>query len=67
MNRRYWFNCQTTWYWHCPQPLAEEVGNKKLAAQYIHRELRGADEANLLDEEGDAYVQMDVNFIGLSI
>ncbi|XP_022740770.1 uncharacterized protein LOC111292580 isoform X3 [Durio zibethinus] len=31
--------------------VAEEVGNKKLAAQYIYRELRGADEANLLDEE----------------
>ncbi|XWS53679.1 hypothetical protein CRYUN_Cryun10bG0021200 [Craigia yunnanensis] len=31
--------------------IAEEVGKKKLAAQYIYRELRGADEANLLDEE----------------
>ncbi|XVF38631.1 hypothetical protein REPUB_Repub20aG0118900 [Reevesia pubescens] len=31
--------------------IAEEVGNQKLAAQYIYRELRGADEANLLDEE----------------
>ncbi|XVE82048.1 hypothetical protein DITRI_Ditri15bG0115300 [Diplodiscus trichospermus] len=31
--------------------IQEEVGNKKLAAQYIYRELRGADEANLLDEE----------------
>ncbi|XVE65678.1 hypothetical protein DITRI_Ditri08aG0019200 [Diplodiscus trichospermus] len=31
--------------------IAEEVGNKKLATQYIYRELRGADEANLLDEE----------------
>ncbi|WRX19710.1 hypothetical protein QQP08_012197 [Theobroma cacao] len=30
---------------------AEEVSNKKLAAQYIYRELRGADEANLIDEE----------------
>ncbi|KAK9288970.1 hypothetical protein L1049_017441 [Liquidambar formosana] len=29
----------------------EEVGNQKLIAQYIHRELREADEANLLDEE----------------
>ncbi|MBA0615079.1 hypothetical protein Godav_015266 [Gossypium davidsonii] len=34
--------------------IAEEVGNKKLAAQYIYRELQEADEANLLDEEGDA-------------
>lgn len=32
--------------------LAEEVGNQKLAAQYICRELRDADEANLVDEEG---------------
>ncbi|KAH1091279.1 hypothetical protein J1N35_018536 [Gossypium stocksii] len=31
--------------------IAEEVGNKKLAAQYIYRELHEADEANLLDEE----------------
>ncbi|XWS08652.1 hypothetical protein CRYUN_Cryun40dG0019900 [Craigia yunnanensis] len=31
--------------------IAEEVGNQKLAAQYIYRELHGADEANLLDEE----------------
>lgn len=43
--------------------LAEEVGNKKLAAQYIYRELHEADEANLLDEEGDA-VQTNVCFIG---
>ncbi|CAL5397945.1 unnamed protein product [Camellia sinensis] len=28
-----------------------EVSNQKLAAQYIHRQLREADEANLLDEE----------------
>ncbi|XP_057489217.1 uncharacterized protein LOC130775123 isoform X1 [Actinidia eriantha] len=33
------------------QNIAEEVGNQKLAAQYIQRELREADEANLLDEE----------------
>ncbi|XP_052190794.1 uncharacterized protein LOC127800296 isoform X2 [Diospyros lotus] len=33
------------------QTIAEEVGNHRLAAQYIQRELRGADEANLLDEE----------------
>lgn len=33
------------------QTIAEEVGNQKLAAQYIQRELREADEANLLDEE----------------
>jgi len=32
--------------------LPEEVGNHRLAARYIQRELRGADEANLLDEEG---------------
>ncbi|KAK8704970.1 hypothetical protein V6N13_048581 [Hibiscus sabdariffa] len=31
--------------------IAEDVVNKKLAAQYIYRELHGADEANLLDEE----------------
>ncbi|XP_065624621.1 uncharacterized protein LOC136061358 isoform X2 [Quercus suber] len=34
------------------QNMAEEVGHLKLAAQYICRELREADEANLLDEEG---------------
>ncbi|KAK9992369.1 hypothetical protein SO802_027354 [Lithocarpus litseifolius] len=33
------------------QTMAEEVGHLKLAAQYICRELREADEANLLDEE----------------
>ncbi|GMP76772.1 hypothetical protein CsSME_00033309 [Camellia sinensis var. sinensis] len=33
------------------QTIAEEVGNQKLAAQYIQRELREADDANLLDEE----------------
>ncbi|KAL7178069.1 hypothetical protein ACSBR2_031260 [Camellia fascicularis] len=33
------------------QTIAEEVGNQKLAAQCIQRELREADEANLLDEE----------------
>ncbi|CAK9145516.1 unnamed protein product [Ilex paraguariensis] len=33
------------------QNVAEEVGHQKLAAQYILRELREADEANLLDEE----------------
>ncbi|KAA8548523.1 hypothetical protein F0562_000210 [Nyssa sinensis] len=31
--------------------FAEEVGHQKLTAQYIQRELREADEANLLDEE----------------
>ncbi|MFQ6631364.1 hypothetical protein Gotur_008921 [Gossypium turneri] len=46
--------------------IAEEVGNKKLAAQYIYRELHEADEANLLDEEGDA-VRTNVCFIGFSI
>lgn len=39
-----------------PSPILalppEEVGHQKLAAQYIGRELRDADEANLLDEEG---------------
>ncbi|PSR92652.1 SCA7 domain-containing protein [Actinidia chinensis var. chinensis] len=33
------------------QNIAEEVGNQKFAAQYIQRELREADEANLLDEK----------------
>ncbi|XP_039020834.1 uncharacterized protein LOC120152749 [Hibiscus syriacus] len=31
--------------------IKEDVVNQKLAAQYIYRELRGADVANLLDEE----------------
>lgn len=66
-DRSNWFNCQTTWYWDFSQPLAEEVGNQKVAAQYIYRELHGADEANLLDEKGDAYVQAHVSFIDLSI
>ncbi|XP_038992046.1 uncharacterized protein LOC120115387 [Hibiscus syriacus] len=38
--------------------IAEDVVNQKLAAQYIYRELRGADEANLLDEE-------DIHVFGL--
>ncbi|XP_073122076.1 uncharacterized protein [Henckelia pumila] len=33
------------------QNVKEEVGHRKLAAQYIQRELREAVEANLLDEE----------------
>ena len=33
-------------------PLTEDVGCWKLAAQYIQRELKEADEVNLLDEEG---------------
>ncbi|GAB4843553.1 hypothetical protein Ancab_013516 [Ancistrocladus abbreviatus] len=33
------------------QTMTEEVGHQKLVAQYIHRELNEADEANLLDEE----------------
>ncbi|KAL6971358.1 hypothetical protein U1Q18_031036 [Sarracenia purpurea var. burkii] len=33
------------------QTIAEEIGNQKLAALYIQRELREADEANLLDED----------------
>lgn len=37
---------------HCLLSLAEEAGHHKLAAQYIQRELREADEANLIDEEG---------------
>lgn len=35
---------------------AEDVGHQKLAAQYIYRELREADEANFLDEEGKYYI-----------
>jgi hypothetical protein len=35
--------------------LAEEVGRQKFAAQDICRELRDADEANLLDEEGSFF------------
>ncbi|XP_019075730.1 uncharacterized protein LOC100855402 isoform X3 [Vitis vinifera] len=38
--------------------ITEDVSQEKLAAQYIHRELREADEANLLDEE-------DMNVFGL--
>ncbi|OMO98393.1 hypothetical protein COLO4_13933 [Corchorus olitorius] len=38
--------------------VAEDVCNQKLAAQYIYKELRGADEANLLDED-------DMNVFGL--
>lgn len=34
------------------QTVTEEAGRWTLAAQYIHRELIEADEANLLDEEG---------------
>ncbi|XP_059280607.1 uncharacterized protein LOC132034316 isoform X3 [Lycium ferocissimum] len=33
------------------QTASEEAGRHKLAAQYIQRELREADEANLIDEE----------------
>lgn len=33
------------------QTASEESGHHKLAAQYIQRELREADEANLIDEE----------------
>lgn len=33
------------------QTASEEAGHHKLAAQYIQRELREADEANLIDEE----------------
>lgn len=33
------------------QTIAEGLSQQKLVAQYIHRELREADEANLLDEE----------------
>ncbi|KAJ0034647.1 hypothetical protein Pint_25028 [Pistacia integerrima] len=35
---------------------ADEVTHQKLAAQNIYRELRQADEANLLDEEGDFFI-----------
>lgn len=38
-----------------PSSLAEEAGRHKLAAQYIKRELRDADEANLIDEEGTCF------------
>ena len=34
------------YYW------TEEVGHQKLASEFICRELRDADEANLIDEEG---------------
>ncbi|KAE8690493.1 hypothetical protein F3Y22_tig00110895pilonHSYRG00583 [Hibiscus syriacus] len=47
--------------------IAEDAVNKKLAAQYIYRELRWADDENLLDEEGDAYVLTNVSFVGHSI
>lgn len=33
------------------QTVAEDVDRQKLTAKYLHRELREADEANLLDEE----------------
>ncbi|KAF7813692.1 uncharacterized protein G2W53_034668 [Senna tora] len=33
------------------QTMAEEIGHQKSAAEYVCRELREADEANLLDEE----------------
>lgn len=36
-----------------PSPyLVDDFGHKKLAAQYIRRELWEADEANLIDEKG---------------
>lgn len=38
-----------------PLLLADEVSYHKLAAQNIYRELSEADEANLLDEEGDLF------------
>lgn len=38
-----------------PLLLADEVNYHKLAAQNIYRELSEADEANLLDEEGDLF------------
>ena len=31
---------------------AEEAGHQKLASEFLCRELRDADEANLIDEEG---------------
>ncbi|KAM7488211.1 hypothetical protein LguiB_025695 [Lonicera macranthoides] len=39
------------------QTIAEDVAHWNLATKYIQRELREADEANLLDEEGK-YVAM---------
>jgi len=38
--------------------LAEDVGRHKLAAQYICTELKEADEANLIDEEGNLVVKL---------
>ncbi len=35
--------------------MAEDVGHLKFAAQHICRELREANEANLLDEEGSFF------------
>lgn len=32
--------------------MTEDVGRWKLASQYIRREIKEADEVNLLDEEG---------------
>lgn len=43
--------------------LADGVSHQKLAAQNIYRELCQADEANLLDEEGDFFIcGLIVNF-----
>lgn len=35
----------------CPEARADEVGDAKLAAKAIYRELDEADEANLLEEK----------------
>lgn len=38
----------------------EEAGHQKLAANLICRELREADEPNLLDEEGDLFISFSI-------
>lgn len=45
------------------QTIAEGLSQQKLVAQYIHRELREADEANLLDEEGYVVFSCDIFFV----
>lgn len=48
-----------------PSPSPEEVGYQKLPTQYIQTELREADEANLLDEEGEPFLfvfQMPITY-----
>lgn len=48
-----------------PSPSPEEVCYQKLPTQYIQTELREADEANLLDEEGEPFLfvfQMPITY-----